>query len=249
MEKRVAVVTGSAQGIGKAIGLKLASVGINVAVLDLNEEQGNKTCEEIKVLGADAIFIKADVTDYDSLSKSKDIVMEKFGRVDIIVINAGISIKHKIEDISVSEWDKVIAINLNGSFYTLKAYYDELLKKTPDDEAKVIFISSGSAITGTGGGAHYAASKSAQNGLMRAVAKELGPIGINVNAIAPRTIYSELFDHLYPTQESRDVLLKQIPIARIGYPEDVANMVKFLVSKEASYVHSQILLVDGGRTY
>jgi 3-oxoacyl-[acyl-carrier protein] reductase len=246
---KVAVVTGAAKGIGKCIALSLARRGAKTAILDFDESAGVSVEKELRDQGLEALFIKTDVTDYASLKTAKHETIKKYHKTDILVINAGISHKLRIEEISVEEWNRVLNINLNGSFYTIKAYYDEFLKKDKNNPGKVIFISSGSAITGTGGGCHYAASKAGQNGLMRAVAKELGPRSVNVNAIAPRVIMTDIFDHLYPTEESRKELIEKIPIGRFGVPEDVANMVCFLASPAASYVHGQIILVDGGRTY
>lgn len=249
LEGKVAVVTGAAKGIGNCIASSMAAEGAKVVILDFDDQAGKEAEKAMLDKGQEALFIKTDVSSIDSLNASKEAAVKKFGKIDILVINAGISVKHTINEISVEEWNRVININLNGSFYTIKAYYDEFAKKTPEDGGKIIFITSGSAITGTGGGAHYAASKSGQHGLMRTVSKELGPKGINVNAIAPRVIVTELFDHLYPTPESKDDLVKKIPIGRFGYPQDIANLACFLASPEASYIHGQIMLMDGGRTY
>jgi 3-oxoacyl-[acyl-carrier protein] reductase len=246
---KVAVVTGAAKGIGKCITAALAGEGAKTVILDFDEEAGILAETELRKRGMEVLFVKTDVGSYVSLEAAKNTIIERYQRTDILVINAGISHKLRIEDITVEEWDRVLNINLNGSFYTVKAFYDEFLKKDREHPGNIVFISSGSAITGTGGGCHYAASKAGQHGLMRAVAKELGPRGVNVNAIAPRVIMTDIFDHLYPTEESRKKLMEQIPIGRFGLPEDVAHMVCFLVSPQASYVHGQIILVDGGRTY
>lgn len=249
LENKVAVITGAAKGIGKSIAVKMAESGAKVVILDFDEEAGMKLQNELTERKMESFFIKTDVSDFESLKKSKNTVKEKYGVVDILVINAGISKKHTVSEISVEEWNRVLNINLNGSFYTIKAYYDEFADKCAVDEGKIIFITSGSAITGTGGGAHYAASKSGQHGLMRAISKELGENGVNVNAIAPRVIVTELFDQLYPTMESKEELLKKIPIGRFGCTEDIANIACFLAGKESSYIHGQIMLADGGRTY
>ena len=246
---KVAVITGAAKGIGRCIAQKMAKEGATVVILDFDEIAGIEAEQDLIEQGIDALFIKTDVSDYDSLRSSRNKVIETFGKVDILVINAGISIKHSIKEISIEEWDKVLKINLNGSFYTVKAYYSEFENKTMDDNGRIIFITSGSAITGTGGGAHYASSKSGQHGLMRNLSKELGPRGVNVNAIAPRVIVTDLFEQLYPTEESKEDLVKKIPIGRFGYPEDIANLACFLASNESSYIHGQIMLMDGGRTY
>lgn len=246
---KTAVVTGAGKGIGKAIALELATKGANLVVLDFDDIAGLQAVEEIERLGRHALFVKTDVSDFSSMENAKEQTLKRFGNVDILVINAGISIKHSIREITPAEWNNVLNINLNGSFYAIKAFYDEFAKKNASDGGRIIFITSGSAITGTGGGAHYAASKSGQHGLMRTVSKELGPMGVNVNAIAPRVIVTNIFDHLYPTEESKQELMKKIPIGRFGYPQDIANMVCFLSSEEASYIHGQIMLMDGGRTY
>ena len=248
-QNKVAVVTGAAKGIGKSIAIELAKQGAKTVILDFDETAGKLIEEDLKQQQLEVLFIKTNVTDYTSLEAAKNETIKKYQKIDILVINAGISYKRRIEEITIDEWDKVLKVNLNGSFYAIKAYYSEFLKKNKDNPGKIIFISSGSAITGTGGGCHYAASKAGQNGLMRALAKELGPYNVNVNAIAPRVIMTDIFDHLYPTEQSRKELIEKIPIGRFGLPEDVAGMVCFLASPAASYIHGQIILLDGGRTY
>lgn len=242
---KVAVITGSAKGIGKAVAEKFAFLGAKTAILDFDEVVGIKTAEAISKEYEESIFIKVDVSKPENLIEARKKVMNRFGRVDFLIINAGISFLHRMEEISFEEWNNVIMINLNGSFYTMKAFYEEFTT----NKGKVIFITSGSAITGTGGGAHYAASKAGQHGLMRTISKELGPKGVNVNAIAPRVIQTDILNTLYPTEESREELVKKIPIGRIGQGEDIANVAVFLASKDSSYIHGQIILADGGRTY
>lgn len=248
LEGKTAVVTGAAKGIGRSIAEKLAESGAAVGIIDFDQKTGFATQEEFTAKGYRCVFAAADVSNYDSMVQAKQQLVDAFGMIDILVINAGVSRKHTISEIDAKEWDRVISINLSGSFYTVKAFYDCFTEKTPADEGKIIFITSGSGITGTGGGAHYAASKSGQHGLMRTVSKELGKNGVNVNAIAPRVIVTDLFDTLYPTEESKDNLMSKIPIGRFGYPEDIANLACFLASPESSYIHGQIILMDGGRT-
>lgn len=248
LEGKTAVVTGAAKGIGRSIAEKLAESGATVGIIDFDQETGLAAQEEFTAKGYRCVFAAADVSNYDSMVQAKQQLVDAFGTIDILVINAGVSRKHTISEIDAKEWDRVISINLSGSFYTVKAFYDCFTEKTPADEGKIIFITSGSGITGTGGGAHYAASKSGQHGLMRTVSKELGKNGVNVNAIAPRVIVTDLFDTLYPTEESKENLMSKIPIGRFGYPEDIANLACFLASPESSYIHGQIILMDGGRT-
>ena len=245
MEGKVAVITGAAKGIGRAIAKKFAEAGAYTVILDFDQKSGEQTAAEFSNNYAESLFIKTDVSDPESLKRASDQVLAHFQRVDILVINAGISYLHSIDEISIEEWQRVLHINLDGSFYTLKAFCDHFV----DDVGKVIFITSGSAITGTGGGMHYASSKAGQHGLMRAASKEFGPRGINVNAIAPRVIQTDILDTLYPDDASREALLKKIPLRRIGQPEDIANLALFLASPESSYIHGQIILADGGRTY
>lgn len=245
-KNQVVVITGSAKGIGKSIAVTFAKQGYNPVIVDFNEQAGEETAEEIsRKYHVSSFFVKADVSNAEDLINVRNQVIERFSRIDVLIINAGISYLRTIDEIGIDEWERVIKINLHGSFYTLKAFYEDFLT----NKGKIIFITSGSAITGTGGGAHYASSKAGQHGLMRTVSKELGPKGVNVNAIAPRVIQTEILDHLYPDEESRKELLKKIPINRIGQPEDIANLAVFLASPESSYIHGQIILADGGRTY
>ena len=236
MKGKVAVITGGAKGIGKAIAQKFAEAGAYTVILDFDQVNGEQSAAEFSQSFSESLFIQTDVSNPESLQRASEQVFEHFHQVDILVINAGISYLHSID---------VLHINLDGSFYTLKAFYDYFV----DDVGKVIFITSGSAITGTGGGMHYASSKAGQHGFMRAASKELGPRGINVNAIAPRVIQTDILDTLYPDAASREELVKKIPLRRIGQPEDIANLALFLASPESSYIHGQIMLADGGRTY
>lgn len=242
---KVAVVTGGAKGIGRAIAKKFAENDYHVVIVDIDQKAGEELANDLSSQ-TKSIFIKADVSSYTDLENVRNKTIEEFGKINTLVINAGISFRHTIDQISVEEWNKVININLNSSFYTIKAFFGDL--KEAAEEAKVVFISSGSGITGTGGGAHYAASKSGQHGLMRTISKELGAYKVNVNAVAPRVIQSDILDHLYPTEESREELVKKIPIGKFGTPEDIANLTYFLSSDDSSYIHGQIILADGGRT-
>ena len=245
MKGKVAVVTGAAKGIGKAIAEAFAAAGAKTVIVDFDQDSGEQTTAEFSARFSESLFIKTDVSDPEAVKKASQQAMAHFKRIDILVINAGISYLHTMEDIAIEEWQRVLRINLDGSFYTLKAFSGPILEQ----EGKIIFITSGTAITGTGGGMHYASSKAGQHGLMRAASKEFGPRGVNVNAIAPRVIQTDILDTLYPDDASREELVKKIPIQRIGQPEDIANLALFLARPESSYIHGQIILADGGRTY
>ncbi len=244
------VVTGGAKGIGKAICEDQLKRGNFPIILDLDEKNARLNIEEwSKQFSAAADFIKADVTDWQSMQDAAIEIENKYGKIDVLVVNAGVSHRVSFEELDPAMWQRTIDINLTGSFLTTKAFYSHFTEYREKADGRIIFITSGSAITGTGGGAHYAASKAGSHGLMRALSKDLKKSGTTVNAIAPRVIVTELFDDLYPKQEDKDALLNTIPVGRFGTPEDVAYMVNFLSSEEASYIHGQILLLDGGRTY
>lgn len=244
-EGKVAVITGGAHGIGKAIALQLARGGCHTVIADFNEENGQATADELARDYCQSLFVKADVSSYDAMQNVHDRTMETFGRVDILILDAGVGFKNKLCDITIEEWDKTIAINLTGLFNTVKVFYDEF----QTNRGSIVYISSGSAASGTGGGVSYPASKAGGEGLIRGLAKELGPKGVNVNAVAPRLIDTgEMMRVNYPTQADLDAVLSKIPVGRFGTPEDVARLAVFLADKDNSYIQGQTILLDGGRT-
>ncbi|MBR0600590.1 SDR family NAD(P)-dependent oxidoreductase [Sinanaerobacter chloroacetimidivorans] len=245
LQGKVALITGSGKGIGREIALQMAKAGARIVVTDVSEESGSTACQEIRSLGADAVFIPMDISNPRDVEKAKELTLAIFGGLDIIVCNAGITFRRDFADLTPEEFHKTVHINLTGTFNTIKGLLSPLID---NGSGKIILISSASAYTGSGGGAHYSATKAGQIGLARTLAKELGPMGINVNCIAPRTIVTEILDHLYPPGPSRDALIGQIPLRRIGMPEDIANAAVYLASEEACYVSGQTLLVDGART-
>ena len=244
-EGKVALVTGGAHGIGKGIANPFAERGAHTVIVDYNEENGKKTATELTFGNVRSLFVKTDVSDFSALEKVRDEVFAAFGRIDILVLNAGVAFANKLNDITVDEWNKTIAINLTGLFNTVKVFYDDFLS----NNGSIVYISSGSALSGTGGGVSYPASKAGGEGLIRGLAKELGPKGVNVNAIAPRLIDTgEMMRVNYPTQADLDAVLQKIPVRRLGTIEDVANLAVFLADKSNSYIQGQTILMDGGRT-
>lgn len=241
---QVVLVTGGANGIGKGIAEKFAENGANTVIVDYDSEKGKQTAAEITNKYQKSLFVKTDVSNYQDLQNVHDQVMAEFARIDVLVLDAGIAYADKVSEITPAEWQKVLNINLSGYFYTVKAFYQEFL----ENKGSIVFISSGSALSGTGGGVAYPASKAGGEGLMRGLAKELGPKGVTVNAIAPRVIDSGLLSVHYPTKESLAPLLKQIAVRRIGAVSDVANLAYFLASPENSYIQGQTILLDGNRT-
>lgn len=243
-DRKVVLVTGAANGIGKGIAEKFASEGANTVIVDYDAIKGEATAKEISKKYEESMFVKTDVSKYEDLENVHDKVMEKFGRIDVLVVNAGVAYANKVNDITLDEWHKTIAINLDGAFYTVKAFYNEFLT----NKGAIVFVSSGSATSGTGGGVSYPASKAGGEGLMRGLAKELGPLGVRVNAIAPRVIESGLLTVNYPTKESLDALVSKIPVGRFGTVEDCADLVYFLADPDNGYISGQTILLDGGRT-
>lgn len=244
LTEKTALITGSGKGIGREIAVQMAAAGARIAVTDISEEAGEDACREIRNLGREAIFIPMNIGNPDDVETARNIVLNAFGRLDIVVCNAGITFRREFADLTAEEFDKTIKVNLTGTFNTIKGLLEPLIAS----KGRIVLISSASAYTGTGGGAHYSATKAGQIGMTRTLAKELGPLGVNVNCIAPRTIVTEILDHLYPPGPARDALIEQIPLRRIGLPEDIANAAVYLASDEAGYVSGQTLLVDGART-
>ena len=244
-EGKVALVTGAAHGIGKQIATQFAQEGANTVIVDYNPETGTKTAAEITKEYQKSLFVQADVSDPDAMMNVREKVFEEFGKIDILVLNAGVAFKNKMIDISFEEWSKTLGINLTGLFNTVKAFYNDFLT----NNGSIVYISSGSALSGTGGGVSYPASKAGGEGLIRGLAKELGPHGVNVNAIAPRLIDTGAMMRVnYPTQEALDAVLQKIPVRRFGTVEDVANLALFLADPANSYIQGQTILLDGGRT-
>ncbi|WP_373818236.1 SDR family NAD(P)-dependent oxidoreductase [Glaesserella sp.] len=242
---QVVVVTGAGNGIGKGIAEKFAQAGAHTVIVDYNAEAGQKTAEDITQKYVKSIFVKADVSNAEAMQNVREETFKAFGRVDILILNAGVAFANKVNDISFAEWQKTLDINLTGLFNSVKAFYNDFLT----NKGAIVYISSGSALSGTGGGVSYPASKAGGEGLMRGLAKELGPKGVNVNIIAPRLIDTgEMMRVNYPTQASLDAVLEKIPVRRFGTIEDVANLAYFLADPANSYIQGQTILMDGGRT-
>lgn len=238
---KVALVTGSGQGIGKAIALKLASNGADIVVSDVVEENGKAVCSEIESLGRKALFVKCDVSKMAEVETAASLAMEAFGKIDILVNNAGITRDTLILKMTEEDWDKVISINLKGAFNCSKVVSKIMMKQR---SGRIISIASIIGLVGNAGQCNYAASKAGIIGLTKSLAKELASRGITANAVAPGFIRTKMTDVL-PDKVKED-LLKQIPLKTLGEPEDVANAVLFLSSDLASYITGEVIKVDGG---
>lgn len=238
---QVAVVTGSARGIGKTIAISLAEAGANVVISDLNVEAGKETVEEIKAMGRKSIWVKADVSQTADAESLIDKTQEEFGKIDILVNNAGITRDNLLMRMSEDEWDSVIAVNLKGTYNCIRAATKIFMKQR---SGRIINIASVVGQMGNAGQANYASSKAGVIGLTKSVAKELATRNVLVNAVAPGFIETAMTEKL--PEKARESLLKLIPLAKLGQPEDVARVVLFLSSERSSYITGQVINVDGG---
>jgi 3-oxoacyl-[acyl-carrier protein] reductase len=239
---KVALVTGGSRGIGSAIALELARQGANVAVnYSGSEAKANEVVDQIKALGREAIAIQSNVGDSESVQDMVKEVISTFGTIDILVNNAGITRDNLLMRMKEEEWDDVININLKGVFNCTKAVTRQMMKQR---SGRIINIASIVGVSGNPGQANYVAAKAGVIGLTKTTAKELASRNINVNAIAPGFITTDMTEKL--PEEVKTEMLKQIPLAKFGEPKDIANVVVFLASEQSNYMTGQTLHVDGG---
>jgi 3-oxoacyl-[acyl-carrier protein] reductase len=244
LEGKVALVTGSSRGIGRAIALAMAKEGCQVAVNYLgSEDKANSLCDEIGQLGGKAIPFRADVSQWDEAKNMVDGVLSSFGKVDILVNNAGITKDNLLLRMSQDDWEEVIRINLSGVYNCTKLLLKPMIKER---QGRIINITSVSGITGNPGQSNYAAAKAGLIGFTKSVAKEVASRNILVNGIAPGFIATDMTETL--VQADQEKLLSAIPLGRLGSPEDIANVAVFLASEKAGYITGQIITVDGGLT-
>jgi 3-oxoacyl-[acyl-carrier protein] reductase len=240
-EGKVAVVTGAARGIGQAIAKRLAQEGADVAICDLQAEWLAETAGIVEGAGRKALPLAVDVGDSAAVNACISEVIKVFGRVDIMVNNAGITKDTLLVRMSDDDWDAVLRVNLKGTFLFSRAVAKHMMKQR---SGAIVNIASISGIIGTPGQANYAASKAGVIALTKSTANELAARGVRVNAIAPGFISSKMTDAL--SQEVRDQYLARIPLGRFGSVEDIASAVVFLASEQAGYMTGQTLNVNGG---
>jgi 3-oxoacyl-[acyl-carrier protein] reductase len=242
LKDRVALVTGGARGIGKAIALTLIREGAKVALLDVDKEKLETLKNEIEKKKGEAITALCDITRSAEVKAMVDQVQKAFGRIDILVNNAGIIRRGTIETVTEEDWDRVIEVNLKGTFNCSKAVV-EIMKR--QGYGKIVNVSSIAAklgdITSAPG---YGPSKAGVDALMKTLARQLAPYGINVNGVSPHAIETEMSAQW--SEQRRKEIIDSIPLRRLGKPEDVAEAVLFLVSEEASFITGEILDVNGG---
>ncbi len=238
---KTAIVTGAAQGIGRAIAEALAAAGADVAVADLDPGRSQETVAAITKMGRRALNIKVNVANWDDAKAMVDQVVKEWGKVDILVNNAGITRDGLLLRMKEEDWNLVLQVNLNGTFHCTKAALQPMSKQR---SGRIVNIASIVGAIGNAGQANYAASKAAVIGFTKTVAREYASRAVTVNAVAPGFIDTAMTQQL--SAEVKDTLSKQIPLGRLGQASDVAEAVKFLASDEAGYITGHVLHVNGG---
>jgi 3-oxoacyl-[acyl-carrier protein] reductase len=239
---KVAIVTGSGRGIGKAIAVKLAENGATLVINDVGDSApAEQTVSEIKNLNRQAMAIMADVSSSTDVSKMMETAIAAYGKVDILVNNAGITRDQLTMKMTDEEWDKVLAIDLKSVFLCTRAVLRPMLKQR---SGRIISMSSVVGIIGNAGQANYAAAKAGIIGFTKTIAKEVASRGITVNAVAPGFIDTPMTQVL--PEERKQALMNNIPLGYLGTPRDIAETVAFLASEEARYITGQVISVDGG---
>lgn len=243
LEEKVALITGSSRGIGKAIAMQMAKEGADIIInfYPGMDEEAEAVAEEIRQLGRRAEAIGADVTNAEQVEGMINTALEKFGKIDILVNNAGITRDTLLVRMKESDWDAVLNTNLKGVFICTKAVARPMMKQR---YGRIVNISSVIGLMGNVGQANYGAAKAGILGFTKSIARELAPRNITVNAVAPGFIQTDMTKVL--SDEVKAKMAEQIPLARLGDPEDIANAVVFLASSQASYITGQTLAVDGG---
>ena len=241
IKDKVVLITGSASGIGKETALLFAREGGKVVVADVNDTAGEETVEEIRKNGGDAFFSHLDVSNREQVKQVVKDTISKYGRIDVLINNAGIIQDALVVKMTEEQWDRVININLKGPFNCIQGVVEQMIAQ---GSGVIINISSVVALYGNVGQTNYSATKSGLIGITKTLAKELGRKGIRVNAVAPGFIITPMTASV--PEKILDLMKEKTPLKRLGKPEDVANTLLFLSSDEASFINGSVISVDGG---
>ncbi len=241
LKDKVALITGSGRGIGREIALTFARQGAEVISVDIDLQSATETSKLIESEGRKSKAYTCDISDFEVTHKVLKLAIEDFGKIDVLVNNAGITRDNLLLRMTEEEWDLVLKVNLKGAFNVTKAVLKQMIKQR---SGKIINIASVIGIMGNAGQANYAASKSGLIAFTKSLAKELASRNINVNAIAPGYIKTKMTEVL--SDEVKNQILSLIPLARFGQPQDVANCALFLASPLSDYITGQVIVVDGG---
>ena len=243
LENRVAIITGGTAGIGAATAIKFAQEGAKVILWARNAERGNAFVEKMKGMGLEAEFDAIDSSNYEAVCEAAKRVNDKYGKIDILINNAGITNDSTLKKMTVEQWQQVIDINLSGSFYCIKAITPYMLEK---GYGRIVNASSVVALYGNFGQTNYVATKAGLIGMTKTLARELGKKGITVNAVAPGFIETDMVAKM--PENVLDGMRAKVPVGRLGQPEEIASAYLFLASEEAAYINGATLSVDGGMT-
>ncbi len=241
LKDQVALITGSARGIGKEIATTFAKEGATVIISDINAESAEATSAELNEQGFSSCSLACDVTSMQSVEEMVNKILDKYKRIDIVVNNAGITKDNLLLRMSENEWDAVLTVNLKGTFNCTKVISKVMLKAK---KGKFVNIASIIGIVGNAGQSNYAASKAGIIGFTKSIAKEFASRGITANAVAPGFIQTEMTEKL--SDKAKEAIFKNIPLGSLGTPQDVAGACLFLASSDADYITGQTIVVDGG---
>ncbi len=248
LKGKTAIVTGGAQGIGKAIALRLARDGANIGILDIKKDKAEKTAGEINTLGVKCMAIECDGTDYGQVKEAVTKIHGAYGSIDILINNAGIDVARYFVDTDEALWDQIINVNYKSFLIASHVCIPIMMEQKGGN---IVSLGSDAGRIGNPGEVLYCGTKGAIMSSSKALARELARFGIRVNAVSPGPVHTELWDRLHEGEKGKKVteaVTKAIPLRRLGTPEDVADVVSFFVSDDARYLTGQVLSIDGGLT-